>query len=37
MLARTGGVLYGMADCELHAFVEADSQKNVERLYWIQF
>jgi hypothetical protein len=30
-------VLYGIADCELHAFVEADSQKNVERLYWIQF
>jgi len=30
-------VLYGMADCELHAFVEADEQKNVQRLYWIQF
>ena len=30
-------VLYGMADCELHAFVEADGQKNVKRLYWIQF
>lgn len=30
-------VLYGIADCELHAFVEADGQKNVERLYWIQF
>jgi hypothetical protein len=30
-------VLYGIADCELHAFVEVDSQKNVERLYWIQF
>ena len=29
--------LYGIADCELHAFVEADGQKNVERLYWIQF
>jgi len=29
--------LYGIADCELHAFVEADSRKNVERLYWIQF
>lgn len=30
-------VLYGMADCELHAFVEADAQKNVQRIYWIQF
>ena len=30
-------VLYGIADCELHAFVEADAQKNVQRLYWIQF
>jgi hypothetical protein len=29
--------LYEMADCELHAFVEADAQKNVQRLYWIQF
>jgi hypothetical protein len=30
-------ILYGIADCELHVFVEADSQKNVQRLYWIQF
>ena len=30
-------VLYGMADCELHAFVEADAQKNMQRLYWVQF
>jgi len=30
-------VLYDMADCELHAFVEADKQRNVERLYWVQF
>jgi hypothetical protein len=30
-------VLYGIADCELHAFVEADAQKNVQRLYWVQF
>jgi hypothetical protein len=29
--------LYGIADCELHAFVEADAQKNVDRLYWVQF
>jgi hypothetical protein len=30
-------VLYGVADCEVHVFVEADSAKNVKRLYWIQF
>lgn len=30
-------VLYGIADCELHVFVEADAAKNVTRLYWIQF
>jgi hypothetical protein len=30
-------VLFGIADCELHAFVEADPQKNVQRLYWVQF
>ncbi len=30
-------VLYGIADCELHAFVEADAKKNVQRLYWVQF
>jgi len=30
-------ILYGIADCELHAFVEADPQKNVQRLYWVQF
>jgi hypothetical protein len=30
-------VLYDIADCELHAFVEADEQKNVQRLYWVQF
>ena len=30
-------VLYGVADCEVHVFVEADSAKNVSRLYWIQF
>jgi hypothetical protein len=29
--------LYDIADCELHAFVEADAQGNVERLYWVQF
>ncbi len=30
-------VLYGVADCELHVFVEADERRRVERLYWIQF
>jgi hypothetical protein len=30
-------VLYGIADCELHAFVDGDEQKNVQRLYWVQF
>jgi hypothetical protein len=30
-------VLYDIADCELHAFVEADPKKNVQRLYWVQF
>jgi hypothetical protein len=30
-------VLYGIADCELHAFGGADGDKNVHRLYWVQF
>jgi len=30
-------ILHDIADCELHAFVEADEQKNVQRLYWAQF
>lgn len=30
-------VLYDIADCELHAFVESDLRKNVQRLYWVQF
>jgi hypothetical protein len=30
-------VLYGIADCELHAFVKEDEQKNVRELYWVQF
>ncbi|WP_158943675.1 hypothetical protein [Granulicella sp. S190] len=29
--------LYGIADCELHAFVQADRKRNVHELYWIQF
>jgi len=30
-------ILYDIADCELHAFVTADEQKNVRNLYWVQF
>jgi hypothetical protein len=30
-------VLYGIADCELHAFVEVGAKGYVQRLYWIQF
>jgi hypothetical protein len=29
--------LLGLADCELHVFVEATPQKRVQRLYWLQF
>ena len=29
--------LYEVADCELHVFVEADANNNVQRLYWVQF
>jgi hypothetical protein len=29
-------ILYDIADCELHIFVEADA-KVLQRLYWIQF
>jgi len=29
--------LYNLADCELHAFVDVDAQRNVRNLYWIQF
>jgi hypothetical protein len=30
-------VLYGIADCDLYAFVEVNERKVVENLYWIQF
>lgn len=30
-------VLYGVADCEIHVFVEATPDKRIQRLYWIQF
>ena len=29
--------LYDFADAEVHVFVEADAQKRVQRLYWVQF
>lgn len=29
--------LYGVADCELHLFVEAYPDKTVKAMYWIQF
>ncbi len=30
-------ILFGIADCEIHVFVEADENKVVQRLYWLQF
>lgn len=30
-------VLYDVADCEIHVFVEADAQKKIKRIFWIQF
>jgi len=30
-------ILYAIADCELHVFVQADAAKNVQHLFWIQF
>lgn len=30
-------VLFGIANCELYAFVRADSGKRVRALYWVQF
>jgi hypothetical protein len=29
--------LYGVADAEIHVFVEADAAKQMQRLYWVQF
>ena len=29
--------LYGVADAEIHVFVDADRNKRAKRLYWIQF
>ncbi len=30
-------VLFGIANCQLFVFVQADSRKHVQRLYWVQF
>jgi hypothetical protein len=30
-------ILYGVADCELHIFVDADADHHIRRLYWVQF
>jgi hypothetical protein len=30
-------ILYGVADCELHVWIEAGQDKVVNRLYWVQF
>src|SRR5689334_3363802 len=29
--------LYGVADCEVHVFIQADEKKIVKSLYWVQF
>jgi len=29
--------LYGVADAEVHVFIEADAAKRMKKLYWIQF
>lgn len=30
-------ILYGVADAEVHVFVEADKERRIRRLYWVQF
>lgn len=30
-------ILFGVADCEIHVFFEADAQKKIKRIYWVQF
>ncbi len=30
-------ILYGVADAELHIFVEADAARRIQRFWWIQF
>lgn len=30
-------LLLGFDDCEMHLFVDADADKHIQRLYWVQF
>jgi len=30
-------LLLGFDDCEMHLFVDADADKRIQRLYWVQF
>ena len=30
-------ILFGVADCEIHVYFEADANKQIKRVYWIQF
>jgi hypothetical protein len=30
-------LLLGFDDCEMHLFVDADANKHIQRLYWVQF
>ena len=30
-------ILYSVARCEIHLFAEADEQKKIQRLYWVQY
>ncbi|HET6277030.1 MAG TPA: hypothetical protein VFE16_13965 [Candidatus Cybelea sp.] len=30
-------VLFGIADCQLFAFVEANARRTIQRLFWVQF
>lgn len=36
-VGATRFVLFEVADCEIHLFVDADDAKNIRRLYWVQF
>jgi len=29
--------LYGVADCEIHVFVEADADRRIRRFFWVQY
>jgi hypothetical protein len=36
-VGATRWILYDVADCEIHLFVEADATRTVKRWFWIQF